>query len=283
MNCTCRLPIGHLRRIVVARARRYVMTGAIVAIAVVVVLLVVLVPATVRIVQEYERGVIFRLGRLVGAKGPGLFFIVPFFDRMRKVDLRVITIDVPSQEAITGDNIPVQVNAVIYFRVINPEDAIVQVADFMQATLLIAQTTLRSIVGQTELDQLLSERDQVNLKLQEIIDQETDPWGIKVSAVELRDVEIPENMQRVIARQAEAERERRAKVIHAEGEFQAAQRLADAGRVLSEQPASLQLRYLSTLTEMATEHTSTLVFPLPVDLITSLMSRLTAMTKKSDS
>jgi regulator of protease activity HflC (stomatin/prohibitin superfamily) len=259
------------------------MTGAIIAIAVVVVLLVVLVPATVRIVQEYERGVIFRLGRLVGAKGPGLFFIIPFFDRMRKIDLRVITMDVPSQEAITGDNIPVQVNAVIYFRVVNPEDAIVNVADFARATSLIAQTTLRSIVGQTELDGLLSQRDQVNLKLQEIMDQETDPWGIKVTAVELRDVEIPQNMQRVIARQAEAERERRAKVIHAEGEFQAAQRLADAGSVLAKQPASLQLRYLSSLTEMATERTSTVVFPLPVDLITSLLSYLTTRAKKSGS
>jgi regulator of protease activity HflC (stomatin/prohibitin superfamily) len=266
-----------------ARRRRFVMTGAIVAIAVVVVLLVVLVPATVRIVQEYERGVIFRLGRLVGAKGPGLFFIVPFFDRMRKIDLRVITMDVPSQEAITKDNIPVQVNAVIYFRVVNPEDAIVNVADFARATSLIAQTTLRSIVGQTELDGLLSQRDQVNLKLQEIMDQETDPWGIKVTAVELRDVEIPQNMQRVIARQAEAERERRAKVIHAEGEFQAAQRLADAGSVLAKQPASLQLRYLSSLTEMATERTSTVVFPLPVDLITSLLSYLTTRAKKSGS
>jgi regulator of protease activity HflC (stomatin/prohibitin superfamily) len=259
------------------------MTGAIIAIAVVVVLLVVLVPATVRIVQEYERGVIFRLGRLVGAKGPGLFFIIPFLDRMRKIDLRVITMDVPSQEAITGDNIPVQVNAVIYFRVVNPEDAIVNVADFARATSLIAQTTLRSIVGQTELDGLLSQRDQVNLKLQEIMDQETDPWGIKVTAVELRDVEIPQNMQRVIARQAEAERERRAKVIHAEGEFQAAQRLADAGSVLAKQPASLQLRYLSSLTEMATERTSTVVFPLPVDLITSLLSYLTTRAKKSGS
>jgi regulator of protease activity HflC (stomatin/prohibitin superfamily) len=247
-----------------ARRRRFVMTGAIVAIAVVVVLLVVLVPATVRIVQEYERGVIFRLGRLVGAKGPGLFFIVPFLDRMRKIDLRVITMDVSSQEAITKDNIPVQVNAVIYFRVVNPEDAIVNVADFAR-------------------DGLLSQRDQVNLKLQEIMDQETDPWGIKVTAVELRDVEIPQNMQRVIARQAEAERERRAKVIHAEGEFQAAQRLADAGSVLAKQPASLQLRYLSSLTEMATERTSTVVFPLPVDLITSLLSYLTTRAKKSGS
>jgi len=191
---------------------------------------------------------------------------------MVKVDLRVITMDVPSQEAITRDNITVKVNAVIYFRVMDPEDAIVRVADFIRATSLISQTTLRSVVGQSELDELLSRREQVNQRLQEIIDEETEPWGIKVSTVELRDVEIPDTMQRAIARQAEAERERRAKVIHAEGEFQAAERLAEAGRVLSQHPSSIQLRYLSTLTEMATERTSTIVFPLPVDLLSGLFN-----------
>jgi regulator of protease activity HflC (stomatin/prohibitin superfamily) len=250
------------------------MTGAIVAIVIVGLLLVVIAPAAIRIVQEYERGVIFRLGRLVGARGPGLFFLWPFLERMAKIDLRVITMDVPSQEAITGDNITVKVNAVIYFRVMDPEAAVVNVADYIRATSLIAQTTLRSVVGQSDLDELLSRREEVNQKLQKIIDDETEPWGIKVSSVELRDVEIPDNMQRAIARQAEAERERRAKVIHAEGEFQAAERLAEAGRVLSQQPSALQLRYLSTLTEMATERTSTVVFPLPVDLIAGFMNKL---------
>lgn len=249
------------------------MTGVIVAIVIVGLLLVVVVPATIRIVQEYERGVIFRLGRLVGARGPGLFFLIPFVERMAKIDLRVITMDVPSQEAITGDNITVKVNAVIYFRVMDPEAAVVKVADYIRATSLISQTTLRSVVGQSDLDELLSRREEVNQKLQVIIDEETEPWGIKVSSVELRDVEIPDNMQRAIARQAEAERERRAKVIHAEGEFQAAERLAEAGRVLSTQPAAIQLRYLSTLTEMATERTSTVVFPLPMDLISGFMNK----------
>lgn len=250
------------------------MTGAIIAIVVIGLLLVVIAPAAIRIVQEYERGVIFRLGRLVGARGPGLFFLIPFVERMAKIDLRVITMDVPSQEAITRDNITVKVNAVIYFRVMNPEDAVVKVADFIRATSLIAQTTLRSVVGQSELDELLSRREDVNQRLQVMIDEATEPWGIKVSAVELRDVEIPEAMQRAIARQAEAERERRAKIIHAEGEFQAAERLAEAGRVLAQQPAAIQLRYLSTLTEMATERTSTVVFPLPVDMFAGLFNKL---------
>ena len=250
------------------------MTGAIVAIVIVGVLLVIVAPAAIRIVQEYERGVIFRLGRLVGARGPGLFFLIPFVERMTKVDLRVIPMDVPSQEAITRDNITVKVNAIVYFRVMNPEDAVVKVTDYVRATSWISQTSLRSVVGQSDLDEILSKREHVNVMLQEMIDQQTDPWGIKVSAVELRDVEIPDAMQRAIARQAEAERERRAKVIHAEGEFQAAERLAEAGRVLAQQPAAIQLRYLSTLTEMATERTSTIVFPLPIDLIGGLASRL---------
>ena len=247
-------------------------TGVVIAIVAAAVVLIWLAMMAIRIVKEYERGVIFRLGRLIGAKGPGLFLIIPFVDSMVKVDLRVITMDVPSQEAITNDNITVKVNAVIYFRVMNPEDAIVRVADFIRATSLISQTTLRSVVGQSELDELLSRREQVNQRLQEIIDEETEPWGIKVSTVELRDVEIPDTMQRAIARQAEAERERRAKVIHAEGEFQAAERLAEAGRVLSQHPSSIQLRYLSTLSEMATERTSTIVFPLPIDLLSGLFN-----------
>lgn len=255
------------------------MTGAIVAIVIVGVLLVIVAPAAIRIVQEYERGVIFRLGRLVGARGPGLFFLIPFVERMTKVDLRVIPMDVPSQEAITRDNVTVKVDAIVYFRVMNPEDAIVKVTDFIRATSWISQTSLRSVVGQSDLDEILSKRDQVNAILQKMIDQQTDPWGIKVSAVELKNVEIPEAMQRVIARQAEAERERRAKVIHADGEFQAAERLAEAGRVLAQQPAAIQLRYLSTLTEMATERTSTIVFPLPIDLIGGLMSRLAPQTR----
>jgi len=247
-------------------------SGVIIAIVIAAVVLIWLAMMAIRIVKEYERGVIFRLGRLVGARGPGLFLIIPFVDSMVKVDLRVITMDVPSQEAITRDNITVKVNAVIYFRVMDPENAIVRVADFIRATSLISQTTLRSVVGQSELDELLSRREQVNQKLQEIIDEETEPWGIKVSTVELRDVEIPDTMQRAIARQAEAERERRAKVIHAEGEFQAAERLAEAGRVLSKHPTSIQLRYLSTLSEMATERTSTIVFPLPIDLLSGLFN-----------
>ena len=225
----------------------------------------------VRVVQEYERGVIFRLGRLVGARGPGLFFLIPGVERMVKVDLRVITMDVPSQEAITRDNVTVKVNAVIYFKVVNPENAVVKVLNFVQATSLIAQTTLRSVLGQSDLDQLLSERDQINQRLQQIIDEQTDAWGIKVSAVEVRDLELPQSMQRAMARQAEAEREKRAKVIHAQGEFEAAQQLAAAAAVIGSQPATLQLRYLQTLTEIAVEKNSTIVFPLPIDLLAGLM------------
>src|SRR5881392_2706693 len=221
----------------------------------------------VRVVQEYERGVIFRLGRLVGARGPGLFFLIPGVERMQKVDLRVITMDVPAQEAITRDNVTVKVNAVIYFRVVNPEDAVVKVLDFIRATSLIAQTTLRSILGQSDLDHLLSERDKINAELQQVIDQQTDAWGVKVTSVEVRDLELPQSMQRAMARQAEAEREKRAKVIHAEGEFTASQQLANAARVIGSQPATLQLRYLQTLTEIAAEKNSTIVFPLPLELL----------------
>jgi regulator of protease activity HflC (stomatin/prohibitin superfamily) len=225
----------------------------------------------VRVVQEYERGVIFRLGRLVGARGPGLFFLIPGIERMKKVDLRVITMDVPAQEAITRDNVTVKVNAVIYFKVVDPENAVVKVVDFVRATSLIAQTTLRSVLGQSDLDSLLSERDRINQRLQEIIDQQTDAWGIKVSAVEVRDLELPQSMQRAMARQAEAEREKRAKVIHAQGEFEAAQQLAAAAAVIGSQPATLQLRYLQTLTEIAVEKNSTIIFPLPMDLLAGLM------------
>jgi regulator of protease activity HflC (stomatin/prohibitin superfamily) len=225
----------------------------------------------VRIVQEYERGVIFRLGRLVGARGPGLFFLIPGVERMQKVDLRVITMDVPSQEAITRDNVTVKVNAVIYFKVVDPENAVVKVLDFVRATSLIAQTTLRSVLGQSDLDRLLSERDEINQTLQKIIDEQTDAWGIKVSAVEVRDVELPQTMQRAMARQAEAEREKRAKIIHARGEFEASQQLAAAAEVIGSQPATLQLRYLQTLTEIAVEKNSTIIFPLPIDLLAGLM------------
>jgi regulator of protease activity HflC (stomatin/prohibitin superfamily) len=227
--------------------------------------------SAVKVVQEYERGVIFRLGRLVGARGPGLFFIIPGIERMVKVDLRVITMDVPAQEAITRDNVTVKVNAVVYFKVLNPEDAVVRVLDYVRATSLIAQTTLRSVLGQSELDDLLAHRDKINAELQRIIDEQTEPWGVKVSVVEIRDVELPQTMQRAMARQAEAEREKRAKIIHAQGEYEAAERLAEAAAILSAQPAGLQLRYLQTLTEIASERNSTIIFPLPVDLLRGLL------------
>src|ERR671919_1485 len=243
--------------------------------------LIFLVSSAVRVVQEYERGVIFRLGRLVGARGPGLFFLIPGIERMQKVDLRVITMDVPAQEAITRDNVTVKVNAVIYFKVVDPENAVVKVLDFVRATSLIAQTTLRSVLGQSDLDHLLSEREQINLRLQQIIDEQTDAWGIKVSAVEVRDVELPQTMQRAMARQAEAEREKRAKVIHAQGEFEASQQLAAAAQVIGGEPSALQLRYLQTLTEIAAEKNSTIVFPLPVDLLGGLLDVTKAVNGKT--
>jgi len=235
--------------------------------------LLLIVPSMVRIVREYERGVVFRLGRLVGARGPGLILLIPFIDRMVKVDLRVVTMDVPRQEMMTRDNVPVTVDAVVYFRVVNPEDAIVKVEDFVRATALYAQTTLRSVVGQHELDDLLSRREQVNAQLQRIIDDATEPWGIKVTAVEVRDVVLPEGMKRAMARQAETERERRAKIINAEGEFQAAERLVEAARKMAEQPIALQLRYLQTLAEIASEQNSTTIFPLPIDLVRPFLGR----------
>lgn len=246
-----------------------VLTALFSSLGVVIVLLVLLLISAVKIVQEYERGVIFRLGRLVGAKGPGLFFIIPVVDRMVKMDLRVVTLDIPSQEAISRDNVTVKVNAVAYFRVVNPEDAVTKVEDYRRATWQIAQTTLRSVLGQSELDELLSHRDEINQKLQQIIDEQTEPWGIKVSVVELKDVELPQSMQRAMARQAEAERERRAKVIHAEGEFEASKQLSAAAGVISEHPEGIQLRYLQTLTEIAVEKNSTIIFPLPIELLTS--------------
>jgi regulator of protease activity HflC (stomatin/prohibitin superfamily) len=252
------------------------MFGTLIAFAVLAVLVFLLLTATVKVVQEYERGVVFRLGRLVGARGPGLILLVPGLERMRKVDLRVVTLEVPSQEAITRDNVTVKVNAVVYFRVVHPQDAVVKVLDYIRATSLIAQTTLRSILGQSDLDTLLSQRDQVNRELQQVIDGQTDAWGIKVTSVEVRDLELPQTMQRAMARQAEAEREKRAKVIHAAGEFEASQQLANAAEVIGRQPATLQLRYLQTLTEIAAEKNSTVVFPLPLDLIEAFLPALRA-------
>jgi len=233
----------------------------------------ILISMTIKIVPEYERGVIFRLGRLVGAKGPGLFLIIPFADRMVKVDLRVITMDVPSQEVITKDNVTVRVNAVVFLRVVDPESAVVKVLDHIRATSQISQTTLRNVLGQSELDELLSQREKLNETLQRIIDEQTDPWGIKVSAVEIKEVELDETMKRSMAAQAEAERDRRAKIIHAEGELQASEKLAQAGTIIAKEPVTLQLRYLQTLTEIASERNSTLIFPLPIDLIKMFMDR----------
>jgi regulator of protease activity HflC (stomatin/prohibitin superfamily) len=237
------------------------------ALAFILVVVLLLVFQAVKVVQEYERGVIFRLGRLVGARGPGLFFIIPVVERMVKIDLRTVTMEVPAQEAITRDNVTVRVNAVVYFKVLNPEDAVVKVLDYMRATSLIAQTTLRSVLGQSNLDELLTSRDRVNQQLQQIIDQQTAPWGVKVSVVEVRDLELPQTMQRAMARQAEAEREKRAKIIHAQGEYEASEQLSQAAAIIGAQPATLQLRYLQTLTEIAAEHNSTIIFPIPMDLL----------------
>jgi regulator of protease activity HflC (stomatin/prohibitin superfamily) len=231
---------------------------------------VVIISSAIKIVTEYERGVIFRLGRLVGPKGPGLFFIIPFVDRMVKVDLRVVTLDIPAQEAITRDNVTVKVNAVAYFRVVDPSRAIVAVEDFRRATWQIAQTSLRSVLGQSDLDELLIHRDEINQKLQRIIDEQTEPWGIKVSIVEVKDVELPDTLKRAMARQAEAEREKRAKIIHAEGEYAASQQLGEAARIIGREPATIQLRYLQTLTEIAAEKNSTIIFPVPVEMLRAL-------------
>jgi regulator of protease activity HflC (stomatin/prohibitin superfamily) len=241
-----------------------------VAIGVVVVIaffLLLFLGSSIRVLREYERGVIFRLGRLIAQKGPGLILLIPIIDRMVRVDLRTVTLNIPPQEVITRDNVPARVNAVAYFRVIDPNRAITEVENFLLATSQIAQTTLRSVLGKAELDTLLAERERLNEELQKIIDDQTEPWGVKVSTVEIKDVEIPEQMQRAMARQAEAERERRAKIINAEGEYQAAEKLSQAAEIISKNPATLQLRYLQTLLEMGVNQNTTIVFPLPIDLI----------------
>ncbi len=231
------------------------------------IIVIIILSQSIKILREYERGVIFRLGRLVGAKGPGLILLIPIVDKMVRVSLRVITMDVPPQEVITKDTVPVKVNAVIYFRVVNPENSVVEIQNFINATSQIAQTTLRSVLGQMELDELLSQREKINQTLQKIVDEHTGPWGVKVTAVETKDVELPENMKRAMAKQAEAERERRAKIIHAEGEYQASEKLVKAAERIATQPMALQLRYLQTLTEIAADKNSTTLFPLPIDLI----------------
>src|SRR4051795_5927565 len=250
------------------------MEVGIAVLAAVLILFVLVVSASVKVLREYERGVIFRLGRLLGEpKGPGLFFLIPVIDRMVRVDLRTVTLSVPPQEVITKDNVPVRVTAVAYFRVIDPTAAVVQVENYLVATSQISQTTLRSVLGQHSLDELLSERDKINEILQEIIDQQTAPWGVKVSVVEVKDVEIPQSMQRAMARQAEAERERRAKIIGAEAEFQASERLKDAALVIEDHPIALQLRYLQTLLEIGASNSSTIIFPAPIDLIKPFFDR----------
>jgi regulator of protease activity HflC (stomatin/prohibitin superfamily) len=246
--------------------------GTLLSLAAIVLVVAVVASSAIKVVQEYERGVIFRLGRLVGAKGPGLFFIIPIVDRMVKVDLRVVTLDVPAQEAITRDNVTVKVNAVAYFRVVDPSSAIVRVEDFRRATYQIAQTSLRSVLGQSDLDDLLARRDEINSRLQHIIDEQTEPWGIKVSIVEVKDVELPDTMKRAMARQAEAEREKRAKIIHAQGEFEASKQLTAAAHTISAEPAAIQLRYLQTLTEIAVERNSTILFPVPLELMKAFKS-----------
>jgi len=240
---------------------------------VLILLAVVVLPQSIRILREYERGVIFRLGKLQGAKGPGLIFLVPVVDRMVRMDLRVVTIDVPKQEIMTRDNVPATVDAVVYFRVVDPNAAVVKVENFGKATSLIAQTTLRSVLGQSPLDDLLSQRDIINQKLQEIIDKQTEPWGIKVTSVEVKEVALPESMKRAMAKQAEAERERRAKVVNAEGEFQAAEKMVQAAAMIAREPIALQLRYLQTMREMASEHNTTTFLPLPIDMFSSFLKK----------
>lgn len=239
------------------------------------VVLLIIIANTIRVVNEYERGVIFRLGRLIGAKGPGLFFLIPIVDRMVKISLRTVTFDVTPQEIITKDNVPVKVNAVVYFRVLDPSKAVVEVENYQLATMQIAQTTLRGVLGQSELDDLLSEREKINQRLQQIIDEQTDPWGIKVSIVEVKEVELPDTMKRAMASQAESERQRRAKIINAEGEFQASEKLIAASKILEQSPLGIQLRYLQVATEIASEKNSTLVFPLPLELFGAWLKKLT--------
>jgi regulator of protease activity HflC (stomatin/prohibitin superfamily) len=238
-----------------------------------VLLLIFIVSNALRILREYERGVIFRLGRYVGTRGPGLIFLVPFIERMVRVSLRTVAMDVPPQDVITRDNVSVRVNAVLYFRVMEPERSVIDVEDFLFATSQLAQTTLRSVVGQADLDELLAERDKLNMKMQTILDEATDPWGIKVVTVEMKDVDLPMEMRRAMARQAEAERDRRAKVIHADGEFQAAKRLSDAAEIIEKHPTALQLRYLQSLTDIAAENNSTTIFPIPIDLFRPFLQK----------
>ena len=238
-----------------------------------IIFLVILGASAIKILREYERGVIFRLGRLIGAKGPGIIFIIPGVDKLLRISLRLVTLDIPPQDVITRDNISIKVNAVVYFRVLDPNKAVVEVENYLYATSQLAQTTLRSVVGQADLDELLSQRDKINLKLQDILDKHTEPWGIKVSLVETKQVDLPENMQRAIAKQAEAEREKRAKIIHAEGEFQAAEKLTQAANVISVNPTALQLRFLQTLAEIATEKNSTTIFPVPIDIISAFLKK----------
>jgi regulator of protease activity HflC (stomatin/prohibitin superfamily) len=238
-----------------------------------IIFIVILAASAIKILREYERGVIFRLGRLIGAKGPGIIFIIPGVDKLLRISLRLVTLDIPPQDVITHDNISIKVNAVVYFRVMDPNKAVVEVENYLYATSQLAQTTLRSVVGQADLDELLSQRDKINLKLQDILDKHTEPWGIKVSLVETKQVDLPENMQRAIARQAEAEREKRAKIIHAEGEFQAAEKLTQAANVISANPTALQLRFLQTLAEISTEKNSTTIFPVPIDIISAFMKK----------
>ncbi len=237
------------------------------------VVVIILLSAAIKVVREYERVGVFRLGRFVGLRGPGLVLIIPFIETVRKVDLRIVTMDVPQQECITVDNVTVRVDAVAYFRVVNAADAILKVLDYVKATSLLAQTTLRNVVGQSTLDELLAQRDRLNEKIRAIVDQGTDPWGIKVSMVEVKELQLPQTLQRAMAAQAEAERERRAKVVHAEGEYQAAEKLAEAAKVISSQASALQLRYLQTLSTIATEKSSVIVFPLPVDMLTPLLEK----------
>ncbi len=240
---------------------------------VIAVVVIILLSAAIKVVREYERVGVFRLGRFVGLRGPGLVLIIPFIETVRKLDLRVITMDVPAQECISVDNVTVRVDAVVYFRVVNAADAILKVLDYIKATSLLAQTTLRNVVGQSTLDELLGQRDRLNEKIKTAVDEGTDPWGIKVSMVEVKDVQLPQTMQRAMAAQAEAERDRRAKVVHAEGEYQAAEKLAEAARVISSQPSALQLRYLQTLSSISTEKTTIIVFPLPVDLLAPVLEK----------
>lgn len=248
--------------------------GAFTGIFVIVIIALFILASAIRILREYERGVVFRLGRLVGEKGPGLILLIPIIDRMVKISLRVVAMDVPPQDVITKDNVSIKVNAVLYFRVLRAEESVVSVENYLYATSQLAQTTLRSVLGEHELDELLAKRERINQELQKIIDERSDPWGIKVTAVEVKDVDLPQEMQRAIAKQAEAERERRAKIIHAEGEFQAAERLTAAAKVIAAEPAALQLRYLQTLTEIAVDKNSTVAFPVPIDIFKGMIKEI---------